>query len=98
MDLQLYFDGIALLLIVFSGAWLLPLVGLAVAVADTLCHTMAASWRQNDQLFGRSRLAFSGISAHFRPRRHLLSATEWRTEMADRFAVGRQVTAPDAAA
>src|SRR5271166_5869542 len=42
--------------------------------------------------------AFSGISAHFRPRRHLLSATEWRTEMADRFAVWRQVTVPDAAA
>ena len=42
--------------------------------------------------------AFSGISAHFRPRRHLLSATQWRTEMADRFAVWRQVTAPDAAA
>ena len=42
--------------------------------------------------------AFSGISAHFRPRRHLLSATEWRTEMADRFAVWRQVSAPDAAA
>jgi len=42
--------------------------------------------------------AFSGISAHFRPRRHLLSATEWRTEMADRFAVWSQVTAPDAAA
>ena len=42
--------------------------------------------------------AFSGISAHFRPRRHLLSATEWRTEMADRFAVWRQVTAPEAAA
>jgi putative transposase len=42
--------------------------------------------------------AFSGISAHLRPRRHLLSATEWRTEMADRFAVWRQVTAPDAAA
>ena len=42
--------------------------------------------------------AFSGISAHFRPRRHLLSATEWRTEMADRFTVWRQVTAPDAAA
>ncbi len=36
--------------------------------------------------------AFSGISAHFRPRRHLLSATEWRTEMADRFAVWRDVT------
>ena len=42
--------------------------------------------------------AFGGISAHFRPRRHLLSATEWRTEMTDRFAVWRQVTAPDAAA
>jgi putative transposase len=42
--------------------------------------------------------AFSGIFVHFRPRRHLLSATEWRTEMADRFAVWRQVTAPDAAA
>ena len=42
--------------------------------------------------------AFSGISAHFRPRRHQLSATEWRTEMADRFAVWRQVSAPDAAA
>ena len=42
--------------------------------------------------------AFSGICAHFRPRRHLLSATQWRTEMADRFAVWRQVTAPDAAA
>jgi putative transposase len=42
--------------------------------------------------------AFSGICAHFRPRQHLLSATQWRTEMADRFAVWRQVTAPDAAA
>ena len=42
--------------------------------------------------------AFSGISAHFRPRRHLLSAIEWRTEMADRFAVSHQVTALDAAA
>jgi putative transposase len=42
--------------------------------------------------------AFSGISAHFRPRRHLLSATEWRTEMADRFAVWGEVTALDAAA
>ena len=42
--------------------------------------------------------AFSGISQHFRPRRHLLSATEWRTEMTDRFAVWREVIAPDAAA
>ena len=42
--------------------------------------------------------AFSGISAHFRPRRHLLSATGWRTEMADRFAVWHEVTELDTAA
>ena len=42
--------------------------------------------------------AFSGISAHFRPRRHLLSATGWRTEMAERFAIWRDVTELDAAA
>jgi putative transposase len=42
--------------------------------------------------------ALSGISAHFRPRRHLLSATGWRTEMADRFAVWYQATELDAAA
>jgi putative transposase len=38
------------------------------------------------------------ISAHFRPRRHRLSATEWRAETADRFAVWHEVTALDAAA
>ena len=42
--------------------------------------------------------AFSFISAHFRPRRHRLGAAQWRTEMADRFAEWRQVTALDAAA
>ena len=42
--------------------------------------------------------AFSGISPHFRPRRHLLSATQWRSEMTDRFAVWGEVTALDAAA
>ena len=35
--------------------------------------------------------AFSGISAHFRPRRHLLSAPQWRTEMTNRFAVWNQI-------
>ena len=30
--------------------------------------------------------AFSGISPHFRPRRHLLSAADYRQVMADRFA------------
>ena len=29
--------------------------------------------------------AFSGISPHFRPRRHLLGAAEYRTEMSIRF-------------
>jgi hypothetical protein len=48
MDLQLFFVGIALLLIVVP-VWV-PLVGLAIAVADLLCHTMAS------KLFGRSRL------------------------------------------
>ncbi len=42
--------------------------------------------------------AFRGICAHFRPRWHLLGATEGRTEMADRFAVWHEVTAPDIAA
>jgi putative transposase len=35
---------------------------------------------------------FSRISPHFRPRRHLLSATGWRHEMADRFTVWNQIT------
>ena len=42
--------------------------------------------------------AFSGISTHFRPRRHRLSATRWRTEMADRFAVWNQAAALETAA
>src|SRR6476646_5136974 len=36
--------------------------------------------------------AFSGISPHFRPRRHLLSATGWRHDMAERFTVWNQIT------
>jgi putative transposase len=36
--------------------------------------------------------AFSHISPHFRPRRHLLSATGWRHEMAERFTVCNQIT------
>ena len=42
--------------------------------------------------------AFSAISTHFRPRRHRLSATRWRTEMADRFAVWNQAAALETAA
>ena len=37
--------------------------------------------------------AFSGISPHFRPRRHLLSAADYRQVMADRFAV-RETRSP----
>jgi putative transposase len=46
----------------------------------------------------RFLFTFSGISAHFRAQRHLLSATGWRTETTGRFAVCRQVTEPDTAA
>ncbi len=36
--------------------------------------------------------AFSGISPHFRPRRHLMTATEHRTEMIKRFVIWDQIT------
>ena len=36
--------------------------------------------------------AFSGISPHFRPRRHLLSAAHYRQVMTDRFAVWNEIT------
>jgi hypothetical protein len=39
--------------------------------------------------------AFSGISPHFRPGRHRLTAPEWRTEMADRFTVWRVPSGPE---
>ncbi len=36
--------------------------------------------------------AFSGISPHFRPRRHLMTAAGYRAEMTIRFAIWEQVT------
>jgi putative transposase len=36
--------------------------------------------------------AFSGISPHFRTRRHLLHAQEYRCEMANRFSTWNEVT------
>jgi len=36
--------------------------------------------------------AFSGISPHFRTRRHLLHAQEYRSEMANRFSIWNEVT------
>lgn len=36
--------------------------------------------------------AFSGISPHFRPRRHLMTGTQHRAEMTVRFAIWEQIT------
>ena len=41
---------------------------------------------------------FSVISPHFRPRRHRLTADDYRTEMADRLATCNDITRPSEAA
>jgi hypothetical protein len=50
---------------------------------------------ENAGSFGAQRFlaAFSGICPHFRPRRHLLSAAEYRHEMDSRFSTWNQVVA-----
>ena len=45
----------------------------------------------------RFLLAFGNIRGHFRPRRHLIRASQWRTEMRDRFAVWHEIIAAAAA-
>ena len=45
----------------------------------------------------RFLFAFGSIRGHFRPRRHLISAPEWRTEMTNRFAVWNQIITAAAA-
>ena len=42
--------------------------------------------------------AFSGISPHFRPRRHRLPATGYRATMSDRFSVWNEITGQASAA
>lgn len=42
--------------------------------------------------------AFGVIGAHFRPRRHRLSAVEYRRVMADRFAIWHEATGTTVAA
>jgi putative transposase len=42
--------------------------------------------------------AFTGITGHFQLRRHMLSASDWRREMTDRFAVWNEITATATAA
>ena len=39
----------------------------------------------------RFLFAFSHIRQHFRPRRHLMSAPQWRTEMTNRLAVWDEI-------
>jgi putative transposase len=41
----------------------------------------------------RFLFAFSHIRQHFVPRRHLMSAPQWRTQMTNRFAVWDDITA-----
>ncbi|SBW28263.1 hypothetical protein FDG2_5615 [Candidatus Protofrankia californiensis] len=41
---------------------------------------------------------FSAISPHFRPRRHRLTATDYRTEMTTRFVIWNEITGVPAAA
>jgi putative transposase len=45
----------------------------------------------------RFLFAFSHIREHFGPRRHLMSASQWRTEMTDRFAVWDEIITAAAA-
>ena len=45
----------------------------------------------------RFLFVFSHIRGHFRPRRHLISAPQWRSEMTTRFAVWDEITAAAAA-
>ena len=52
----------------------------------------ATKWFTSPRRAQRFLSVFSRISPHFRPRRHLLSATGWRHEMADRFTVWNQIT------
>ena len=45
----------------------------------------------------RFLFALSHIRQHLRPRRHLISAPQWRTEMTNRFAVWDEITVAAAA-
>ena len=45
----------------------------------------------------RFLFAFGSLRQHFRPRRHLISAPQWRTEMTNRFAVWNQIITAAAA-
>ena len=49
-------------------------------------------------LGGAQRFLFSVISPHFRPRRHRLTADDYRTEMADRLATWNDITRSSEAA
>ena len=55
-------------------------------------ETLRLTWAGQRFLF-----AFSHIRQHFRPRRHLIRAPQWRTEMTNRFAVWDEITVVAAA-
>jgi hypothetical protein len=70
-----------------------PLPPLLVVVCAPLCgrcHPPGAAQR--------FLAVFSVISPHFRPRRHRLTADDYRTEMTRRFAVCNEITGLTAAA
>ncbi len=65
-----------------------------VIVTDKLASYQVAHREGQAQRF---LFAFSHIRQHFRPRRHLISAPQWRTEMTNRFAVWDEITVAAAA-
>ena len=69
----------------------------------TLVHVVVTpSWGPAPWLLSNDPLPLPAeedpdIRQHFRPRRHLISAPQWRTEMTNRFAVWDEITVAAAA-
>jgi putative transposase len=74
------------------------LAGYQVAHRELLASvTHRRSKYLNNREAQRFLFAFIHIRQHFRPRRHLMSAPQWRTEMTARFAVWDEIIAAKAA-
>ena len=71
-----------------------------IAHCGWLYHRFPLSFREVRTPGGAQRFlaVFSVISPHFRPRRHRLTADDYRMEMTRRFAVWNEVTGLTAAA
>jgi putative transposase len=65
-----------------------------------LYHRFPLSLREVQQMMAQRGFlsAFSGISPHFRPRRHRLTAEDYRCEMDTRFTTWNEVTGTATAA